>query len=326
MPDLKDFQQLINNQLKDLDLNVKPLRLYEPIRYMLSLGGKRMRPSLCLIANHLFDGNVNDALMPACGIEVFHNFTLLHDDIMDNAPYRRTKETVHKKWNTSIAILSGDAMFVKSVQLISSVNENHLKKILDLFNHAALQVCEGQQMDMDFEERDDVKIEEYIEMIRLKTAVLLASSLEIGAMTANATMEQAELLYDFGLNLGIAFQLQDDLLDVYGNKDNFGKQVGGDIISNKKTYLLLTALELIEGENLAKLVELTHNTGVVINANDKVEAVTALYNTVGVKKLTQEKIDSYFNEAKHLLNKLEVAHAKKQILIELMEKLHVRIA
>ena len=324
MPDLKHFQHLIENKLKELDLNLAPVRLYEPIRYMLSLGGKRMRPSLCLTANQLFDGDVNDALMPACGIEVFHNFTLLHDDIMDNAPYRRTKETVHKKWNTGIAILSGDAMFVKSVQLISTVKETQLKKVLGLFNHTALQVCEGQQMDMDFEERDDVKIEEYIEMIKLKTAVLLAASLEIGAMTANASIGQAEVLYDFGINLGIAFQLQDDLLDVYGSKDNFGKQVGGDIISNKKTYLLLKALEIAEGESLNKLVELTNNTGVISNTGDKVEAVTALYNAVGVKELTQEKIDSYFNEAKHILKKLNVPDAKKQILTELMNKLYVR--
>ncbi|NNC84907.1 MAG: polyprenyl synthetase family protein [Bacteroidia bacterium] len=324
MHNLKHFQSLIENQLKDLHFNAKPVQLYEPIRYMLTLGGKRMRPSLLLIANDLFGGNVNDALMPACGIEVFHNFTLLHDDIMDNAPVRRAKQTVHEKWNSNIAILSGDAMFVKSVQMISSVQEDHLKKVLDLFNSTALEVCEGQQMDMDFESRDDVQIDEYIEMIRLKTAVLLAASLEIGAITANANIKQAEILYDFGINLGIAFQLQDDLLDVYGNKENFGKQVGGDIISNKKTFLLLKALELAEGENLNRLQGLMNNTGVSMNANDKVEAVTALYDSVGVKELTQQKIDSYFNEAKHLLNKIDVSSEKKQILIELMDKLYVR--
>ena len=270
METLKIYQQKIEEGILNLNLPSYPTHLYEPINYILAIGGKRLRPTLVFIGCDLFNGDLNDALKPALAIEVFHNFTLMHDDIMDEAPLRRGKETVHKRWNLPIAILSGDAMFVKAQQLMMHVPDNNLRIILDTFNKTALEVCEGQQMDMDFESMKIVTIPNYIQMIRLKTAVLLGCSLKIGALIAGANELQANTIYNIGLNLGIAFQLQDDILDVYGDPNKFGKQVGGDIIANKKTFLLLKALELAS-LNPYKKEEL--NTWLLAgaeHANDKV--------------------------------------------------------
>jgi len=230
------FQSIIEEEIKKISLGSSPRELYEPIRYMLALGGKRLRPSLLLMSTELFGGNTKDAISPALGIEVFHNFTLLHDDIMDKAPLRRSQETVHKKWNPDIAILSGDTMFVKSCELMMKVDDGILRKVMTLFYETATEVCEGQQLDMNFESRSSVTIDEYIHMISLKTAMLLGCSMKTGAWIANANEADANHLYDFGKNIGIAFQLHDDILDVYGDELKFGKQVGGDIIANKKLF------------------------------------------------------------------------------------------
>ena len=233
------FRNIIEAELRNpafSDFGTKPAALYEPIRYMLSLGGKRLRPALLLMSTELFGGDYLKALSPALAIEIFHNFSLLHDDIMDKAPIRRSKPTVHKKWSADVAILSGDAMLVKSYQLMMRVEEQHLRKVLTLFSTTALQVCEGQQLDMDFENQKNVTIEDYIHMISLKTSVLLGVSLKTGAIIANAASEDADHIYLFGKNIGIAFQLLDDILDVYADSDKFGKQTGGDILSNKKHF------------------------------------------------------------------------------------------
>ena len=240
---LEEYQKIVFASVDKFLNDTKDEALYEPVKYILSLGGKRMRPVLALMGNEMFDGNVDDCVTSALGIEVFHNFTLLHDDIMDNAPLRRGEATVHEKWNTNAAILSGDVMFVQAFTLVTSCKPEHLRAIIDIFNVTAIEVCEGQQLDMEFETREDVSLEEYLEMIRLKTSVLVGCSLEIGAVLANASKEDAKKLYDFGMNLGMAFQIKDDLLDVFGDAEVFGKQVGGDILANKKTYLLLKALE-----------------------------------------------------------------------------------
>src|ERR1700761_9383330 len=246
MKKLEDLQAIISDAVKKLAFPEYPAALYEPISYILSIGGKRMRPALLLMACDLFGGDVDDALAPALAIEVFHNFTLMHDDIMDNAPLRRGRTTVHERWNKNVAILSGDVMLIEGYKLMMQVKDHLLRQILDIFNNTAVDVCEGQQIDMEFEQRNDVTIKEYINMIRLKTAVVLGGALKIGALLGGASTKDANLLADFGVNLGLAFQLQDDILDVYGNPEKFGKQVGGDIIANKKTYLLLKALELAD--------------------------------------------------------------------------------
>ena len=255
MKKLEDLQSIISEAVQKLDFPGYPAKLYEPISYILSLGGKRMRPALLLMACELFGGDVNKAISPALAIEVFHNFTLMHDDIMDNAPLRRGKTTVHERWNKNVAILSGDVMLIEGYKLMMQVEDRLLRPILDIFNTTAVGVCEGQQLDMEFETRDVVDINEYINMIRLKTAVVLGGALKIGALIGGAPAKDADLLSQFGVQLGVAFQLQDDILDVYGDPEKFGKQVGGDIISNKKTFLLIKALELAKGEQANSRIE-----------------------------------------------------------------------
>src|ERR1700759_413091 len=253
MKELHELQDIIGNAVKELNYPEYPAQLYEPISYILSLGGKRMRPALLLMACDLFGGDVDAAIPPALAIEVFHNFTLMHDDIMDNAPIRRGHATVHTKWNQNVGILSGDVMLVQGYKLMMQVPDHLLRPILDIFNVTAIGVCEGQQLDMEFEELTNVSIDEYLNMIKLKTAVVLGGALKIGALIGGADTKDADLLSDFGVNLGIAFQLQDDILDVYGDPEKFGKQVGGDIISNKKTYLLLKSLELANKQQSSEL-------------------------------------------------------------------------
>lgn len=309
----------INEAIEGLNWNKQPETLYTPIEYLLSIGGKRMRPLLSLMGCYLFSGSYKEAIKPSLAIEVFHNFTLMHDDIMDNAPLRRGKKTVHEKWNNNVAILSGDAMLIEAYQLLMHVPTEALPKLMPLFNRCALEVCEGQQFDMEFEERALVNKSEYLNMIRLKTAVLLGFSLQMGAILGGAPKEQAQLLYDFGVKIGIGFQLKDDLLDVYGDKNKFGKQVGGDILANKKTYLLLHALEVSQGEKQQELQSWIDQQKP--NPEEKVKAVTKIYDDLGVRKFTEEVMNGYFEEGLSLLNSLKVNQARKSVIKQFIEEL-----
>jgi geranylgeranyl diphosphate synthase type II len=320
----KTYLNLIENELAQLELNKQPHELYEPIRYILSLGGKRIRPVLTLTACEAFGGNPLNAKYAALAIEVFHNFTLMHDDIMDKAPLRRNKPTVHTKWNETIAILSGDTMFVYSQLLMLKSPDKHIKTLLELFNKTAIEVCEGQQLDMNFEQQQQVSIPSYINMIALKTAVLLATSLKIGAIIADADTNNCNLIYEYGKNLGIAFQLQDDILDVYGNPDKFGKQVGGDIISNKKTFLLLKALELAK-INPYKLSELQNWLQVSTkHAKEKVEAITEIYNFLGIKEIAENEMKKYLNKALQSLDSTSLNTNYKELFKSFAHSLMLR--
>lgn len=321
---LNQLQIQIEVGLQSLNFPHQPESLYQPVTYMLSLGGKRVRPVLVLMGTELFGGESKTALQAAIGVEVFHNFTLMHDDIMDNAPLRRSKQTVHAKWNSNIAILSGDAMFVESCKLMMQVPDNCVRNVMDVFTTTALEVCEGQQFDMDFETSNNISIQQYLDMIRLKTAVLVGGSLKIGALIANATIEAANHLYDFGVNLGIAFQLQDDILDVYGDANKFGKQVGGDIISNKKTFLLLTALSNADDKSLIELKDLLQLQTTEETAPEKVVAVTRLYNQLGVKEIALSKMNDFYNEALNHLDAIRVPEDRKAPLRELAASLMIR--
>ena len=287
----QEYLDIINDALLAVSYPVEPAGLYDPVKYQLDMGGKRVRPLLALLACEMCGGSIADVLPAAVGIEIFHNFTLLHDDVMDKADIRRGRPTVHKAWNENVAILSGDAMQIISYQMIGKTPSGVLKPVFDLFSATALQICEGQQYDMDFEERDDVTEDEYIDMIRLKTAVLLGCALKTGAYVANAPAETADALYRFGENLGLAFQLQDDYLDVYGEPSKFGKKIGGDILNNKKTYMLISAMRLANPEQLAELNRLLNSADVA--PDDKIAGVTALYSALGIDRLAMEKIDYY---------------------------------
>ena len=301
MTQLRSLQDQFNLALETLELPSEPKLLYEPVSYTLSNGGKRMRPLLVLMGCKVFSEDVSQAVHPAIGIEIFHNFTLLHDDIMDNAPIRRGKPSVHNKWNNNIAILSGDAMMILAYQELCKTDSSVLSQVLEIFNKTALEVCEGQQLDMDFETSDNVSISDYVNMIRLKTAVVLAGGLKVGAIIGKADAEQANLLYQFGLNTGIAFQLQDDILDVYGEVQKVGKQKGGDIISSKKTFLLLKALELAGGEQAKDLRKWLNSDA----ETEKVNAVTEIYNQLGIRKLAEERMWHYYNEGISNLNQVK---------------------
>jgi geranylgeranyl diphosphate synthase type II len=311
--DLLERIAQINKRISQLQYGREPDELYEPIRYIMSLGGKRMRPLLVLLGYELFKDGPESVLDQAIAVEVFHNFTLLHDDIMDEAPLRRGKPTVHEKWNENTAILSGDVMLVRAYGLLLDA-PGDLKSILKAFNHCAAGVCEGQQFDMNFETLPTVAEETYLNMIRLKTAVLLGFSLKLGAMLSGASAGQAETVYEFGVAIGIGFQLKDDLLDVYADQEKFGKQVGGDIISNKKTFLLLKALELANADQKAELEHWLKAES--FDKEAKVEAVTALYNEIGIRELTKTKIDTYFDQGFEALENLDVPQARKQPLID----------
>jgi len=312
------LQQIIEAAIPQIEYPKHPNNLYEPIRYIMSLGGKRIRPVMVLMATELFTNDTNKALDVALAIETFHNFTLVHDDIMDNAPLRRGKITVHEKWGVNNAILSGDVMMVESNKHLSKVDILVLKPVLDTFNATAQGVCEGQQLDMEFEQRTDVSIAEYIEMIRLKTAVLLGGAMKLGAIVGGANTVDADLLYSFGENLGIAFQLQDDILDVYGNPEKFGKQVGGDIISNKKTFLHLKTLELAQYDEIESL------TSITTDQDFKVKDVTNIYNKYQIKELATAEMNSYLEKANNSLNELAVADEKKTQFRELIQQIMER--
>lgn len=317
-----EILKMVNEFLDHLSYDRKPESLYEPIKYVLSMGGKRIRPTLMLLAYNLYKENPEDILMNACALETYHNYTLLHDDLMDNADMRRGHLTVHKKWNDNTAILSGDSMLVLAFQRMMQCDTKHLKDILNLFTVTALEIGEGQQYDMEFETRNDVKEEEYIEMIRLKTSVLLACALKIGAILADASAEDADNLYKFGEQIGLAFQLQDDYLDVYGDSKVFGKEIGGDITSNKKTYMLINAFNKA---NDAQRKELTRWVSARdFDRNEKVDAVTRLYNEIGIDQLAQDKIAYYFAESKKFLDAVNVSEEKKEELRKYAQKMMKR--
>ena len=294
MKSIQELSALVSDELGRIEYPKNPSLLYEPIDYILGLGGKRMRPILVLMAYQLFDKNIEKAISPALAIEVFHNFTLLHDDIMDNAPLRRGQQTVHEKWNNNVAILSGDTMLVQAYQLIAEVDNTIVKQVLAVFSKAAIEVCEGQQWDMDFETQSDVSIPDYLKMIEYKTAVLLGAALQIGGITAGASKEEQNHLYAFGRDLGIAFQLKDDLLDAFGDAETFGKQVGGDIMANKKTYLYLKALALADGTQRANLEQYfsTNDTSQL-----KVDAVKIIFSNLEISDLTTNLIREYHARA-----------------------------
>lgn len=317
-----ELLDMMNAHLAGLSFERTPKGLYEPVSYVLSLGGKRIRPVLMLLAYNLFKEDVSAILGPATGIEVYHNYTLLHDDLMDRADKRRGKPTVHKVWNDNTAILSGDAMLVLAYQFMAQCEADKLKEVMELFSLTALEICEGQQFDMEFENRKDVREEEYLEMIRLKTSVLLAASLKIGAILGGASSEDADALYDFGMNLGVAFQLKDDLLDVYGDSSVFGKNIGGDILCNKKTYLLIKAFEHADAGQLSALNRWVDSTSFV--PAEKIAAVTDLYNQIGVKELCEVQIAAYGERARKSLEAVKLPKERKLELEQLMEKLMVR--
>lgn len=319
------FLDRIEKALRELSFNSNPPELYEPIRYTLGLGGKRMRPVLLLMGNEMFGGDIEKALMPAVGIEVFHNFTLLHDDIMDKAPLRRGKPTVQAKWNSDIAILSGDVMFVKAFQLMMTVDQSIVKRVTGIFSDSAIEVCEGQQMDMNFERSNQLCIADYIRMISLKTAVLLGASVQIGATIGGATGADANHLFNFGKNIGLAFQLQDDLLDVYGSKEKFGKQVGGDILANKKTFLYLKSREIL-GEPDRKQLDEIYSGKIKLPGEEKIRHVTGFFDKAGARTFAIDEMKHFHNNALSHFEAVKIDYAAKKSLLDFCEELMVRDA
>ena len=312
-----EYQQLIAKKIEELHLPKEPANLYDPLKYFLKLGGKRTRPTLTLLGCELFGKPGTEAINAAIAVELFHNFTLIHDDIMDEAPLRRGQKTVHSKWDLNIGILSGDVLFVEAYKFLSKHDSAVLPDLLDVFSKTAVEVCEGQQLDMDFENRTDVSIEEYINMIRLKTSVLLGAALKMGGIIGQAKEEDLTHLYNFGVNVGIAFQLKDDLLDLYADPDKFGKQVGGDIIANKKTFLLLKAQELATGIN----AEILKNTLKETDNKVKVAKSKEFFSSLSIDQLTKDKMDEYYLKAKEHLKAIDVDDKAKENLLQLGEYL-----
>lgn len=322
MHSISQYQEYIADYLQSQYETKEPRNLYEPIHYILKLGGKRMRPVLTLMSAEVFDADYKLALPAALAVEVFHNFSLVHDDIMDAAPLRRGNETVHEKWDTNTAILSGDAMLILAYQFFEKYDTEVFRDLAKLFSKTAIEVCEGQQWDVDFETRNDVTIAEYLKMIEYKTAVLVAAAMKMGAIVAETSKHNADLIYDFGLNLGLAFQLQDDYLDCFGNPETFGKQVGGDIIENKKTYLYLKAMEFSSDQQKDQLLQLFS-----IHPEDnaeKIELVKQIFNQTGASEATQQAIQDYTMKAFVTLQKIDIDDEKKEKLQSFGEKLMER--
>ena len=316
------FEAAFQKEIKNI-AQAAPCKLYEPVAYALGIGGKRIRPALMLYAASLFEDSVESVLPAAMAIEIFHNFTLLHDDIMDKAEVRRGLPTVHMKYDENVAILSGDAMSILAFKYVTKVNSPKLQELLSLFSDTALEVCEGQQHDMDFETRDDVTVAEYLEMIRLKTAVLIAASLKMGALLANGSQKDADLLYEFGINIGLAFQLQDDWLDVYGDPDVFGKKQGGDICANKKTYLLLKAAEACDAATLTQLNHWLLKPD--FDPEQKIAVICAIYEKTGVSNSTRELMSSFYDKALFALEKIDIPSARKGTLVAFAGEIMKRI-
>lgn len=319
---IQDLEKIIAKNFEEILFDNDPINLYSPINYILSIGGKRVRPLLTLMAADLFQGDINKAVKPAMAIEIFHNFSLLHDDLMDRSDTRRGQPTVHKKWNNNIAILSGDAMLIEAYKYIAQVPDNLLHEILNVFSNMAIDVCKGQQLDMDYETRENVSESEYLEMIRLKTAVLIASSLKIGAILSGAKESDADLLYNYGINIGLAFQLKDDILDVYGNQSTFGKRIGEDIVNNKKTFLLLKALEISnpqQREELEKWIAMTE-----FDETEKIAAVKNIYEELSIKAVSENMVQKYYQSAIDCLSSIEVGDERKKELYLFAENLNNR--
>lgn len=318
MQSIEEYQNLIQSVIEKEIVHREPYELYEPINYTLTMGGKRLRPVLTLLTCAIFDGDVQQALYPALGLETFHNFTLLHDDIMDKAPIRRGHPTVYKKWDSNRAILSGDTMMVMAYDFILESPKDLLYDIFTVFNKVGKEVCEGQQYDMNFETESNVSLDEYLKMIHLKTAVLLGGSMHVGAIIARTSKENAQHIYDFGESVGMAFQLQDDFLDAFGDENVFGKKNGGDIRANKKTYLYLKALELGSAEQKKELKGLFN---IQEDKDDKVARVLSIFNDLNIKTETQKLMDCYYDKAMKTLEKIELNKEKKDVLIKLAESL-----
>ena len=314
MRTVAEYQHILNDYLAEINIPTTPKNLYEPINYILSIGGKRMRPILTLMAADIFGADYKKAFSAATAVELFHNFSLIHDDIMDDAPLRRGNQTVHEKWNINTGILSGDALLILAYQYFENYEPKIFRDLARIFSKTALEVCEGQQLDVDFEQRDDVSIDEYILMIKYKTAVLVAAALKMGAVVAETSQQNANLIYEFGLNLGIAFQLQDDYLDAFGDPLTFGKQVGGDIIENKKTYLYLKALELADVDTKNQLANLFSIKPV--DPKQKIKTVKEYFISTGAAKQTQQLIEEYTLAAFKTLETLDVPNQEKQGLID----------
>ena len=317
-----EILSLINEYLDNLPYERKPAGLYDPIKYVLSIGGKRIRPTLMLLAYNLYKEDPERILSSAVALETYHNYTLLHDDLMDNASVRRGQPTVHKKWDANTAILSGDSMLVLAYERMAKCPVEKLKPVLDLFTETALEIGEGQQYDMDFETRNDVREEEYIEMIRLKTSVLLACATKMGAILADAPQEDADNLYKFGEQMGLAFQLQDDYLDVYGDPEVFGKAIGGDILCNKKTYMLINAFNLANDEQRKRLQQWVNAENP--DPRQKIKAVTQIYNEIGISQLAEQKIKHYFNESRKYLESINLPKERKLELEAYTDKMMKR--
>ena len=320
---LNELQHQFEDALLKYSDSLSGKTLYQPIEYILSLGGKRVRPVLVLLAGNAFGANQNHLLNAALAIEIFHNFSLVHDDIMDKAPIRRGKPTVHEKWDSNAAILSGDAMLIEAYKQLALTGEKHLKEVLELFNTTSLEVCEGQQLDMEFESRTQVSAGEYIEMISLKTAVLLGCSLEMGALLGNAKESDCNHIYNFGKLCGIAFQIQDDYLDAFGNPEDFGKQVGGDILSNKKTYLIIKALEMADAETRKEL-ENIYFKDAISDGDAKVERVLELFHDLGIDEITEKESVRYFQLAKDELDNTSLSEGDKKGFLSFLELLQSR--
>lgn len=319
MHSIYQYQQFISDYLEAQYETKEPRNLYEPIHYILKLGGKRMRPVLTLMTTEIFDCDYSKSLPAALAVEVFHNFSLVHDDIMDDAPLRRGHKTVHEKWDTNTAILSGDAMLILAYQYFEQYKTEVFRELAQLFSKTALQVCEGQQWDVDFEGRQDVSISEYLKMIEYKTAVLVAAAMKMGAIVAETSQANADLIYDFGLNLGLAFQLQDDYLDAFGDPKTFGKQVGGDIIENKKTYLYLKAIEFSNDEVSRQLIEIF--TSHPSDPTEKIAQAKEIFNSSGASQATRQAIQDYTLKAFATLQKIGIDNEKKDILKSFGENL-----
>ncbi|MCK9612566.1 MAG: polyprenyl synthetase family protein [Bacteroidales bacterium] len=322
MKAFETYLQLINSKIDQLQLDKTPKELYEPIAYSLKIGGKRLRPLLTILSCEMFGGQVIKALPAAVAIEIFHNFTLVHDDIMDVAPMRRGKETVYKKWNTNIGILSGDAMLAKAFELLTELETKHVKPVVKLLSDVAILVCEGQQLDMNYEHMENISISRYLSMIKLKTAALVAASLKAGALIAEAPANDCKEIFKFGESLGMAFQLQDDILDVFGDEEKFGKKSGGDIIARKKTYLYLKANEVARGK-IKKELQYYYSKSDIDN-KVKIAAVSEIYYQLGIMKYAEKEMNNYFKQAKLHLDNIKLPEKNKKKLSALAAKLMVR--
>lgn len=314
---IEQLREVIKTELDRQEYVEEPYSLFEPIKYIMEDGGKRLRPVLTLMAYNLYRDDIEKALKSAIGIEIFHNYTLLHDDVMDDAELRRGRQTVHKKWNSNVAILSGDAAAITAYKYIETCEDPYLRRVIDGFNQVAMDVCKGQQYDMEFETRDNVTEEEYIQMIYLKTSVLIAGSMRHGALIAGAPEHEYKELYDFGGYLGLVFQLQDDYLDVYGDVEEFGKKIGGDILCNKKTYLLIKAFELASEADKALLKDWISKEK--FNPQEKIKEVTEIYNRSGIKEALMAKVDDYLEKSRIALDKIEVPEERKVRFYEMID-------